>query len=56
MKASMLKHVRIKAGLNNPPNEYTNSDTEAANFMIKHSLHFSDQTPHEFIEKIKDIV
>ena len=56
MKASMLKHVRIEAGLNNPSSEYTNNYPEGANFMIKHGLHFSDQTPPEFIEKIKDIV
>ena len=52
----MLKHVRIEAGLGNLPSEYTNNDPEVANFMIKHGLHFSEQKPHEFIEKIKDIV
>ena len=56
IKASMLKHVRIEASLGNPPSEYTDDDPEAANFMIKHGPQFSEQKPHEFIEKITDVV
>ena len=36
--------------------EYTNNDPESANFVIKHGLQFCAQKPHEFIQKIKDIV
>lgn len=56
MKDSMLKSVRIDAGLGNPPSEYTNNDPEAANFMIKHGLHFDAKKPHEFIQEIKNII
>lgn len=52
----VLNHVRVEAGLGNPPTEYINNDPESANFMIKHGLHFCEQKPHEFIAKIKDIV
>lgn len=56
MKTSMLKPVRIEAGLGNPPQEYTNNDPESANFLIKHGLQFNAQKPHEFIDKIKEMV
>lgn len=56
MKDSMLKSVRIDAGLGNPPSEYTNNDPEAANFMIKHGLQFDSKKPHEFIQEIKKII
>lgn len=52
----MLKPVRIEAGLGDPPSEYVNNDPEAANFMIKHGLHFDAKKPHQFIEEIKNIV
>ncbi|KAJ7370712.1 hypothetical protein OS493_030464 [Desmophyllum pertusum] len=56
MKESMLKGVRIEAGLGDPPSEYVNNDPEAANFMIKHGLHFDAKKPHHFIQEIKHIV
>lgn len=56
MKESMLKDVRIEAGLGDPPCEYVNNDPEAANFMIKHGLQFDSKKPHQFIEEIKNIV
>lgn len=56
MKESMLKPIRIDAGLGNPPKEYTNNDPESANFMVKHALHFDPQKPHEFIDEMRKIV
>ena len=56
MKDSMLKPVRVDAGLGDPPVEYKNNDPESANFIIKHGLHFNASKPHEFVEKIKNIV
>ena len=56
MKDSMLKSVRIDAGLGNPPSEYINNDPEAANFMIKHGLHFDVKKPHEFLQEIRNII
>ena len=55
MKDSMLKPVRVEAGLGDPPMEYKNNDPESANFIIKHGLHFNAKKPHEFVEKIKNI-
>lgn len=56
MKDSMLKPVRVDAGLGDPPLEYKNNDPESANFIIKHGLHFTASKPHEFVEKIKNII
>ena len=56
MKDSMLKPVRVEAGLGDPSMEYKNNDPESVNFMIKHGLHFNANKPHEFVEKIKNIV
>ena len=36
--------------------EYKNNNPESANFIIKHGLHFNASKPHEFVEKIKNIV
>ena len=47
----MLKGVRIEAGLGDPPCEYIDNDPEAANFMLKHGLHFDPKKPHHFIEE-----
>ena len=52
----MLKHIRIEAGLGDPPREYTNNDPESANFVIKHGLKFDEKKPHEFIQEIKNII
>ena len=56
MKESMLRNVRIDAGLGNPPTEYTNNDSESSNFMIKYGLQFDRKKPHEFIDEIKNII
>ena len=41
-------------GWENPPSEYINNDPEAANFMIKHGLHFDAKKPHEFLQEINE--
>ncbi len=56
MIRSMLKPVRIDAGLGDPPKEYTNNDPEAANFMIKYGLKFESKKPHEFVSAVKQLV
>eukprot|EP00794_Sanderia_malayensis_P001057 gene1057-394_t len=53
---SMLKPVRIDAGLGNPPTQYTNNDVESAYFVIKHHLQFDAKKPSEFINSIKEII
>ena len=50
MKDSMLNLIRRStAGVQD-------NDPESANFMIKHGLHFTASKPHEFVEKIKNII
>ena len=56
MKGSMLKPLRIEAGLGDPPKEYLNNDPESANFIIKHSLQFDAKKPQEFIQEVKNII
>ena len=56
MKSSMIRSVRKEAGLGNPPTEFSTSDVEAANFMVKYGLHFDPQKPHVFIESVKDVI
>ena len=56
MKSSILSNVRMEAGLGNPPSEYTNNDTVAANCMIKQKLNFEIKKPYQFIENVKEII
>eukprot|EP00794_Sanderia_malayensis_P004990 gene4990-5648_t len=56
IKDFLLKPVRIEAGLGNPPDEYTTNDNEAANQVIKKSLHYDPQDPQKFIEHIQDMI
>ena len=56
MKSSMIRPVWKEAGLGNPPTEFSTSDVEAANFMVKYGLHFDPQKPHVFIESVKDVI
>ena len=56
MKSSMIRPVWKEAGLGNPPTEFSTSDVEAANFMVKYGLHFDPQNPHVFIESVKDVI
>ena len=55
IKTSLLKPVRIEAGLGNPPSEFTTNDAESGNF-IKHGINFDKQKPQEFIEKVREII
>eukprot|EP00794_Sanderia_malayensis_P006409 gene6409-7140_t len=56
IKDFLLKPVRIEAGLGNPPDQYTTNDNEAANQVIKKSLHYDPQDPQKFIEHIQDMI
>ena len=47
IKTSLLKPVRIEAGLGGPPNEFTTNDVQSGN-------DFDKQKPQEFIEKVKN--
>ena len=56
IKTSLLKPVRIEAGLGDPPSEFTTNDAESGNFIIKHGFNFDKQKPEEFIEKVREII
>lgn len=56
MKESMLKPVRVDAAMGNLLLDYINNDPEAANFMIKHGLHYDAKKPHKFIQDINNII
>ena len=56
IKTSLLKPVRIEAGLGDPLNEFTTNDVESGKFIIKHGINFDKQKPQVFIEKVKEII
>ena len=56
IKESMITPVRRDAGLGDPPKEYTSTDVEAGNFMIKYALEFDAKKPNEFIESVRDLI
>ena len=56
IKTSLLKPVRIEAGLGVPPSEFTTNDVESGNFIIKHGINFDQQKPQEFTEKVREII
>ena len=56
VRESMLKSVRIEAGLGDPPSEYTNNAVESGNFILKYGLHFEPKKPHKFVTQVKDII
>ena len=56
MKESMLYSIHVKAGLGDPPTEYTTNNVETRNFMSKHKLEFNPHNPKDFIEKLKELI
>ena len=55
IKTSLLKPIRVEAGLGDPPKEFTTNDVESRNF-IKYRLHLDKKNPQEFIERVKEII
>ena len=51
MKAIKIRILANEAGLGYGPSEYTATDVEVANLMIKYSLDVDPQKPHIFIEQ-----
>ena len=56
IKKSLLKPIRVEAGLGDPPKEFTTNDVESRNFIIKYRLHLDKKNPQEFIERVKEII
>ena len=48
IKASQLKPIQVKAGLGDPPNEFTINDGWSGNFIRKYKLHFDKKNRKKF--------
>ena len=55
-KAHMLKPLRIKAGLGDPPMAYTNNANESANAKIKAKVNYKKSDLHMFCNEMKSLV
>ncbi len=54
-KSIMLKPLRIKAGLRNPPVAYTNNANESANARIKAKVDYKKSDLNVFCNEMKDL-
>ena len=55
-KESMIKPVRMKAGLGNPPTEYHNNSPECINHVIKMKVDHKRNALDDFCSKMKSLV
>ena len=53
IKSTMLRPIRIAAGLGDPPSEYCTNDSEAMNSSIKQFVHFKKSDWPVFNDKMK---
>ena len=53
---TMLKPVREKAGLGNPPNIFTTNASEAVNALLKSKLNYKRSELSEFVKKMAEFV
>ena len=56
IKSTMLRPVRVAAGLGDPPSEFCTNDSEAINSSIKQFLHFKKSDWPIFNDKMKSFV
>ena len=56
IKSTMLRPVRVAAGLGDPPSEFCTNDSEAINSSIKQFLHFKKSDWPIFNDKMKGFV
>ena len=56
MKTKMLKPLRVKSGLGNPPKDYTNNANESTNARIKEKVNYQRSELHVFCSKMKELV
>ena len=56
VKSSMLKLVRIAAGLGNPPQPFYTNDVESHNNVIKQHTKYAAQELPQFVEKMKGLI
>ena len=53
---SILRPIRINAGLGNPPEAYYNNMLESANKVIKVGVDFEKSEMSEFNEKMEKVI
>ena len=56
MKEKMLKPIRVKMGLGNPPKEFNNNENESANARIKEKANYKRSELNIFCGKMKELV
>lgn len=56
MKKTMISHVRIAAGLGNPPNKFVNNRCEAMNLVLKEATANESSDFVRFLEIVKEKV
>ena len=52
----MLKSVRIKAGLGDPPQPFYTNGVESQNNVIKHQIKYTSQESPQFINSMQEMV
>ena len=52
----MLKSVRIKAGLGDPPQPFYTNEVERLNNVIKHQTKYTSQELPQFINSMREMV
>lgn len=56
LKSSVIHPVRIKAGLGNPPEQFTTNASESLNAVIKSKVDYERSSLNRFIDKMKCLV
>jgi len=56
VKETMIKQLRVKAGLGNPPDPFYTNDVESQNRVIKHQNEYKVQELPQFIESMKTMM
>ena len=52
----MLRPVRIRAGLGNPPSSFTTNASESINALLKNQVEYKKSDVPIFLEKLRDAI
>ena len=56
VKSSMLKSIRRKGGLGDPPLQFTTNASESVNFVLKSKVDYRKNELPEFLDKLKSVI
>ena len=56
IKQAMLRPVRIRAGLGNPPSSFTTNASESINALLKNQVEYKKSDVPVFLEKLRDAI